>query len=93
MISWELYTYSLAGIVFGLVLMAIGILRHGVVTRWASLVVLLVVTAKVFLYDVSELGDLYRVLSFLCLGAALMGLGYVYQRYVFGAAPPEPAAE
>ena len=36
--------------------------------------------AKVFLVDVSELAEGYRILSFLGLGALLLGVSYVYQR-------------
>jgi uncharacterized membrane protein len=36
----------------------------------------------------SELTGLLRALSFLGLGASLVGLGYFYQRYVF---PPKLA--
>ena len=42
--------------------------------------------AKVFLFDMSELTGLYRALSFLGLGLCLIGIGYLYQRYVF---PPK----
>jgi uncharacterized membrane protein len=39
--------------------------------------------AKVFLYDTANLSDLYRVFSFLGLGASLLLLAWVYQRFVF----------
>jgi len=41
------------------------------------------VCAKVFLIDMSGLTDLYRVASFLGLGLSLVGIGYIYQRFVF----------
>jgi uncharacterized membrane protein len=40
------------------------------------------VCAKVFLVDMSDLAGLWRVLSFLGLGLALIGLGAVYRRFV-----------
>jgi len=40
-----------------------------------------------FLIDMSALTDLYRVASFLGLGLSLVGIGYLYQRFVF----PRPA--
>jgi uncharacterized membrane protein len=79
----ENYAYSLAWVLFGLVLLAVGVLRGSQLARYASLAVMLLSVAKVFLYDMSILGDLYRVLSFLGLGVSLLVLAYVYQRFVF----------
>jgi uncharacterized membrane protein len=39
--------------------------------------------AKVFLIDMAGLQGLLRVMSFFGLGAALLGLGYAYRRFVF----------
>ncbi|MCW5742930.1 MAG: DUF2339 domain-containing protein [Alphaproteobacteria bacterium] len=92
----ELYTYSAAWLVFGLGLLAIGMWRHVPALRHAGMIMVLLVVAKVFLIDMSGLQGLLRVLSFLGLGAALVGLGYAYRRFVFAAderpelAPPEP---
>jgi uncharacterized membrane protein len=44
------------------------------------LVLLAVAIGKVFLVDVSELSQGYRVLSFLGLGALLIGVSFAYQR-------------
>jgi uncharacterized membrane protein len=60
--------------------------------RLAALAVLAVVVAKVFLLDMSALVGLWRVLSFLGLGLALIGLGAVFRRFVVSAAPT-PAPE
>jgi len=37
----------------------------------------------VFLWDLSELKDLYRVFSLLGLGASLLLLAFLYQKVVF----------
>ena len=65
--------------------------------RHAGMIMVLLVVAKVFLIDMSGLQGLLRVLSFLGLGAALIGLGYAYRRFVFAAderpelaPPPQP---
>jgi len=56
-----------------------------------SLALLLALAAvKVFFSDTAHLDNLYRVLSFLGLGASLLVLGFVYQRFVFRAKPPDP---
>jgi uncharacterized membrane protein len=48
--------------------------------RIGALTLLLVTVGKVFLYDLSTLGSVYRVLSFLALGALLLAASYAYQR-------------
>ena len=50
--------------------------------RYASLAVLMVTVAKVFLIDMSGLTGLLRVASFLGLGLTLIAIGRVYQRFV-----------
>lgn len=79
----ERYAYSAAWILFGTALLALGVLRRVKSLRYASLVVMLIAVAKVFLYDAGQLSDLYRVLSFLGLGVSLLVLAWVYQRFVF----------
>ena len=39
-----------------------------------------VTIVKVFLYDVSALDKGYRILSFVALGAVLLGISFIYQR-------------
>jgi uncharacterized membrane protein len=63
-------------------LMVLGI-RSGLrKLRLAALGVIGLVCAKVFLVDMAGLAGLWRVLSFLGLGLALIGLGAVYRRFV-----------
>lgn len=89
----ERYAYSLAWILYGLVLLVLGIRWGGRLLRYASLAVMMLAMAKVFLYDTRELGDLYRVLSFLGLGISLFALAWLYQRFVFKTEPAhEPQA-
>lgn len=79
----ERYGYSLAWVLLGLVLLAVGVARAHRPARYASLAVMMLTVAKVFLYDLANLQDLYRVLSFLGLGVSLLLLAHVYQRFVF----------
>ncbi|MCC7407770.1 MAG: DUF2339 domain-containing protein [Phycisphaeraceae bacterium] len=84
----ELYTYSAAWIILGALLLIAGILTTSPTLRWASLAVLLLSVAKVFLYDMRQLGSLYRVVSFMGLGVSLLVLAYLYQKFVFREKPP-----
>ena len=40
---------------------------------------------KVFLVDMSDLTGIFRALSFIGLGAVLVGIGWIYQRMLFPA--------
>ena len=77
----ELYAYSIAWLLFGVVLLALGFVRRQAALRHAGMALVCLVVAKVFLVDMAGLQGLLRVLSFLGLGAALVGLGYAYRRY------------
>lgn len=79
----EWYAYSMAWVGLGVALLVVGIVTRSATARWGSLAVMLVTVVKVFIFDAAGLEDLYRVLSFFGLGVSLIGLGYVYQRFVF----------
>lgn len=83
-------------------LIAIGFLQYGIHAsrrdwRIASLVLMLATVAKVFLRDAGGLDGLLRVASFAALGFSLIGIGWLYSRYLpdpGGSAPkagPVPA--
>jgi uncharacterized membrane protein len=65
---------------FGAILLAVGFWRKSAFLRWQGLVLLAVSVGKVFLVDMSELSQGYRILSFVGLGALLLGVSFVYQR-------------
>ncbi len=85
----ELYTYSVVWLAYAVALLALGIAFGKSLLRFASLAVLVVTALKVFLVDMAGLPDLYRVASFLGLGLSLVGIGFIYQRFVF----PRPAVK
>jgi uncharacterized membrane protein len=88
----ENYAYSAVWLLYGVALLIAGILRGGRALRYASMAVIMLTVSKVFLLDAAGLSGLYRVASFLGLGICLIGIGYVYQRYVFRAPPVERQA-
>ena len=89
----EQYTYSAVWLAFGVVLLAAGIRMQARSVRFASAAVVLVTVFKVFLVDMSNLTGIYQALSFIGLGAVLLGIGWFYQRLLFPrAAPAAPAA-
>jgi uncharacterized membrane protein len=78
----ELWAWSGGWLAYGIGLMVVGIRSGQRLVRLAALGVIGLVCAKVFLIDMSGLAGLWRVLSFLGLGLALIGLGAVYRRFV-----------
>ncbi len=76
--------FSIAWGVFGTTLLLLGLRRGSQALRWASLACSLSTIAKVFLYDLGELRDLYRVAALVGLAGALLGTSLLYQRFVFG---------
>ncbi|MCK5275486.1 MAG: DUF2339 domain-containing protein, partial [Alphaproteobacteria bacterium] len=89
----EWYAYSGVWLLYGAALLVLGIWRDSVAVRHASIVVLLISVTKVFLFDMSEIGGLYRVASFLFLGLSLFLLSLIYTRFVRGGGRPERGGE
>lgn len=85
----ENYAYSVAWIVYSFALLIFGVIKDNRFSRIASLVVIYLAVAKVFVYDLRHLKDLYRVASFLGLGISLLAISYLYQRFVFGSGDKE----
>lgn len=74
------FTYSAMFMVFGAIQLAVGFWRRSAFLRWQALILLAISIAKVFLVDVSELSQGYRIVSFLGLGALLLAVSFVYQK-------------
>lgn len=65
---------------YGALLLAVGFWRRSSFLRWQALVLLAITIVKVFLYDMRDLSQGYRVVSFLALGALLMVVSFAYQK-------------
>ena len=74
------FTYSALWMTFGGMLMAAGFWRASTVLRWQALVLIAATTLKVFLYDISRLDRIYRILSLVVLGVLLLAISFTYQR-------------
>ena len=86
----ENYLYSAGLLVLAIVWLVIGITRPTKLLRVAGLSLLTLVTLKVFLIDAAALTGLLRILSFLGLGIALIGIGWAYGRIMGQAAVKSP---
>ena len=64
----------------GLGAVVYGLVRNDKRFRLGGLALLVLAAGKVILYDLSELDDIYRVLSFVALGLLLLAGAFAYQR-------------
>lgn len=76
-------TLSIVWAVFALVLLGLGMAGGSVAFRWLSLSFLVLTIGKVFLYDLGQLQDLYRVASLVGLALSLLLVSLLYQKFVF----------
>jgi len=74
------FSYSAIWLIYGAILMAIGFRKRSALVRWQALILIAFTIAKVFMYDVSQLGGTYRIVSFIALGAVLLAISFIYQR-------------
>lgn len=82
-------TTSVAWAGYALILLAIGVRSRSGAPRWLSLGLLVLTLGKVFLHDLGELEDLYRVASLVGLAVSLIVVSLIYQRFVFRSATGE----
>jgi uncharacterized membrane protein len=85
----EQYTYSAVWLAFGVALLFARIFLRSRPVRMCSAAVVMLTVAKVFLVDMAGLTGVLRALSFIGLGAVLVGIAWLYQRLLF---PPRAAA-
>jgi len=80
----ETYTYSVVWLLLGVLLLAVGSKADSKAIRLASAGLVLIAVVKVFLIDMSNLEGILRALSFIGLGAVLIGIGLFYQKILSG---------
>jgi uncharacterized membrane protein len=76
----ELYAYSAVWLAIGIATLAAGMFGGIRALRLVSGAIIVIVVAKVFVVDMSNLTGVLRALSFIGLGAVLVAIGLVYQR-------------
>ena len=97
----ETYAYSALWLALGVLVLLAGVRMRSQALRIASAIVIAVAVGKVFLFDMSELQGVLRALSFIGLGAVLIGIGLFYQRLLVRsrgtegepATPPAPGRD
>lgn len=75
-------SYSMAWAVFALLLLIIGIHKSLKPVRYASIALLSVTILKLFLHDLSQLEQLYRIAAFIVVAIIAMLASFLYQRFL-----------
>lgn len=88
----ETYAYSALWLAMGVGLLVAGVSLRSQMLRIASAVLVAVAVAKVFIFDMSQLEGVLRALSFIGLGAVLIGIGLFYQKLLTRAARQDTVA-
>jgi uncharacterized membrane protein len=78
----ESYTVSLVWLLTGIGIFIAGLKLERQTIRYGGLAVLVLTVLKVFGYDLFLLGGLWRIASIIGLGLCLVGVGWLYTRYV-----------
>lgn len=67
--------------VYAVVMIARGVIARAIIDRVIGLVLIAVVIAKLYLYDVWLLTRFYRISAFVALGVLLLAASYMYSRF------------
>jgi uncharacterized membrane protein len=78
----EGYTVSMAWLALAILVFVAGMRLSRQAIRYGGLALLVLTVLKVFLFDFSDLGGLWRIASLMGLGLCLIGIGWLYTRYV-----------
>ncbi|HJT18436.1 MAG TPA: DUF2339 domain-containing protein [Thermoanaerobaculia bacterium] len=79
------FSWSALWMAYGAALMTAGFRRSSSLLRYLALILIGLTVGKVFLYDLSALQRVYRILSFIALGVLLLAISFAYQRKWFSA--------
>jgi uncharacterized membrane protein len=78
----ESYAVSLAWLVTGIAIFVAGLKLDRQTIRYGGLAVIVLTVLKVFGSDLFQLGGLWRIASIIGLGLCLVGVGWLYTRFV-----------
>ncbi len=73
-------SHSVLWALYGGVMLVVGLVRRNRLLRLMALLLLGITTFKVFLFDLASLDKLYRIISFIVLGAILLAVSFLYQQ-------------
>jgi uncharacterized membrane protein len=85
----ESYAVSLAWLLSGIGIFIAGLKLDRQNIRYGGLAILIATVLKVFAYDLFSLGGLWRIASIIGLGLCLVGVGWLYTRFMVRKAKDE----
>jgi len=74
-------TLSIFWLVYAIFLVSVGFVKRYKWVRVGGVALLLVSIFKLFFYDLWSLGQFYRIIASISLGAVLLGISFAYQKY------------
>lgn len=75
-------TYTIAWALFAFVLLIIGLIRNARGVRFTAIALLSVALGKLFLHDLDNLNQLYRIAAFLSVAVIAIVASFAYQRFL-----------
>ena len=78
----ESYSTSLAWLLSAIAIFIVGLKLDRQTIRYAGLAIIVLTVLKVFGFDLFRLGGLWRIASIIGLGACLIGVGWLYTKYI-----------
>jgi uncharacterized membrane protein len=87
----ESYAVSLAWLFSGIGIFIAGLKLDRQTIRYGGLAIIVLTVLKVFGYDLFSLGGLWRIASIIGLGLCLVGVGWLYTRFIMRKAAPVDA--
>ena len=81
LVSIETVSISILFAVYAVILVSVGVATRMAINRIAGLGLIGFVVAKLYLFDVWQLGRVYRISAFVALGALLLATSFLYSHF------------
>ncbi|NNJ72795.1 MAG: DUF2339 domain-containing protein [Enterobacterales bacterium] len=78
----EFYTYSVFWLFASIAMILAGSYKLGRRYYNVGLAMLALVVVKAFIFDMSQLDGIYRILAFMGLGLSLLGMAYIHKKLI-----------
>lgn len=72
---------SIAWSLYAIVLLTLGIRKQQKAMRLVSLILFTVVSLKIFIVDLANLGEFWRIIAFILLGAIIIAASFIYIKF------------
>jgi uncharacterized membrane protein len=81
LLSVETVSISILFAIYGVILVSAGVATRTAINRIAGLVLMGIIVLKLYLFDVWQLGRVYRISAFVALGALLLATSFLYSHF------------